>query len=93
MLVTIWGPELKGGFGHGATFVVHAEGCKDNRKVERYGNEALEIEVASRLEVADVMYGPGAGGFYAESGTSAIDYVGDFHFPPCTDDLPLGEES
>jgi hypothetical protein len=65
----------------GATFIVHAAGCADLRRL-RYC-DGFNLEADTQIEVCDVTYPPED--FECESGQ----YLGEFHFAPCCK-LPVG---
>jgi len=84
MRVTIHGPNLndqsKG------SFRVHTAACRDNKWERRVNGswDPLTFDVASRLDAVEVIYCD----VMDERDQTADDYLHDFHFAPCCDDLP-----
>ena len=85
MRVTICGPNLRDQ--SKGQFHVHAEGCADLRRGairEPEYRHGWTIDATSREQVADEVY---ADIIDENPGTTAGDYVSDFHFFPCCADL------
>jgi hypothetical protein len=88
MTVRISGPNLRDQTK--GSFHVHREGCADIKKAAKSDpafskREAHVLDVASAQDVAEFIYADQI----AENGDSPLDYLSDFHFAPCTADLPL----
>jgi hypothetical protein len=91
MNVTIVGPNLPNEAG--ATFVVHAAGCRDLHRGFCIGAQQWTIDATCVRDVAEDLYGPDAGSFYEEAGyddpeTAWENYVDEFRFYPCCTGLP-----
>lgn len=89
MRVVICGPNLRDQ--SKCSFHVHAEGCADLKRTAKrdpaYEDELLNgavYDVQNAVEVVDLVYPPED--FECESG----EYLYDFHFFPCCDNLPTG---
>ena len=85
MRVTICGPNLRDQ--SKGTFHVHAEGCADLKRHahrEPEYRDGWTINAESREAVADEVY---ADIIDENPDSTAADYVSDFHFFPCCNDL------
>jgi len=88
MQVVICGPNIR--FRHGCTFEVHTAGCADLKRGQcRQDSHPLALDADSVLEVVEAMYSDQI----AESDDDIDMYVHDFHFAPCCNALPYGDES
>lgn len=86
MRVTICGPNLRDQTR--GEFHVHAEGCGDlarGARREPAYREGWTIDAASPEDVAMAVYDPDEHGYDPE--TEIDNYVGEFHFFPCTEGL------
>ena len=84
MKVTIHGPNLADQ--SGGQFIVHAVGCRDNRRVKSQTgtpSQGMSIEVSSREDVAMACYED-----QIDGGECDIEVaLADFKFCPCCKDI------
>lgn len=95
MKVTIIGPNLRDQ--SKGTFHVHAAGCADIAKMAKRDpayRDGWNVDVDSCESVVLDVYGPDAGSFDLDpDNREDIDqYMSEFHFAPCTTDLPTYKE-
>lgn len=84
MKVTTIGPN-----GHdGATFHVHAEGCRDIKQRKYHRSEKYNEEIDSVREIVEGTYADQID----ESDADWQDYINEFEFFPCVGELPLEAE-
>jgi hypothetical protein len=90
--VAIFGPNLSSLAQSKGNFHVHAAGCADCKHYgprKKFGGDdngdAAVMEVTSKWDAVDSIYGPSAGDF---SGT-VEENMGDFYFAPCLDNLAV----
>jgi hypothetical protein len=84
MQVSIFGPNLRDQ--SRGDIHVHAEGCADIARMACREPEyatGWSMEAASRVEVCDAVYPP------EDFGCEPGEYLGELHFFPCCDGLPV----
>jgi len=99
MQIEIVGPNLPRPLNEQGEMHVHQAGCAHlKRRPLSQCRDGIIQELGSVQAVVESCYGPEAGSFYAENGipeedwgTAWREYVGEFHFAPCTSELPEEE--
>lgn len=87
MRVTVIGPNLPRRYSDLGTFHVHRVGCQDILRFPD-GADSHDVDAASTMDVVTFIYDPGDFDYDPTDAQQASQYVNDFHWAPCTRDLP-----